>query len=238
MKKYFIVLVVLLLPISTLAKQESKEELLKIIDDIHNVVVDEEVEILSTEVEDDSIVFDISEGGITNTHHINYQFLDNHLSFNSGYFLLNNNTKGVSIDKVKNNQYAFYLYSILENLSTAPYEEENYYNEKQIYKIINRFNYEEIVKDSSWKKEYTNTGKTFGIQFIREKLDNNQIKVNIVYQYYLDGDDTIVINPMVEERREELLRNPETGNYSFFVTIVLFIVVGLAGYTYINPREE
>ena len=240
MKKYIFLVVLLLLPISVLARQETKENLLKAIDDIHDVQVDDTVMILNTKVDDNVIQFEMEEEGKTVTRDIHYTFQDNYLSFYSGYIKMNIVNDTIQLSKIIDNQYAFYLYSILENLSTAPYEEENYFNSTLIEKKLNTISLDEkkdFWNDTVKKLEYYNTGKTFGLQLVGEKIDNSEVKVNIYYQYFLDGDDTILVNPIIEAGQDELLKNPETGNFSFFITTLLLIVIGLAAYTYCNPPK-
>ena len=242
MKKCILFIVVLLLlPISVLARQETKERLFKAIEDFDHIQVDDTIEILDTRVEDNTILLEMEEEEEKTTKEVSYSFEDVCLSFDSGYFLLEKNLDGtIQVGKIQNNQYAFYLYSILESLSTSSYEEENYYNEMLIEKIVNGFSIEEknsFFEDSTYSKQFYNTGKTFGLQLVGERINNQQVKVTIHYQYYLDGDDTILVNPIVEEGKNELLKNPETGSYSFFITSLLILVIGLGAYTYCNPKE-
>ena len=244
MKKYLLfVFLLLFLPISVFARQETKENLFRAIEDIHDVQVDDDVMILQTKVNDSVIQFELEEEGVHVTREVHYTFEENHLSFSSGYLIINNENGNYQLSNIVDNQYAFYLYSILESLSTAPYEEESYYNNSQIMNKINHLSAEDkklFWTDSSNHLEYYNTGKTFGLQLIGKKISDTQMKAVINYQYFLDGDDTILVNPIVEAGQNELLKNPETGNYSFFVTTLLLIVIGLAAYTYCNPgaKEE
>ncbi len=220
MKKVFLIIFLLcMFPISVLAKQESKENLLKTIGEIQNVQVDDDIIIENTKVEEDTITLHLLKGEKKVQSIIHYTFIGYCFIFESGYVDLTNN-------KIIENESAFYLYSILESLSTAPYDEENYYNNNLIQKKMMSIN-------DNPHQTYQNIGKTFGLELKKE--DN---KVRIIYQYYLDGEDTILVNPIVEAGNNQILTNPNTGNLNFFVTVLLLLVVGLAGYTYCYPDKD
>ena len=218
-KGFFLILLLCLFPITVMAKQESKENLLKTIGEIHNVQVDDTIIIQSTKVEEDTITFQMLEDEQETTEVIHYTFQENCFIFESGYVDLDSKT-------ILNNNPAFYLYSILESLSTAPYDEANYYNNTLIEKKV-------LMINEYPHQTYRNEGNTFGLELIREDQ-----KVNIKYQYYLDGDDTILVNPIVEAGNNEILTNPNTGNFNFLITVMLILVVGIAGYTYCYPVKE
>ena len=132
------------------------------------------------------------------------------------------NIQNVQVDDdiiIKNNtitpiKYAFYLYSILENNTSAPYEEKHYYNASLIKKLVDS-NQLKTIEDH-------NTGDTFSIIL---KEQENQI-YQIEYQYNLAGDDAPLIN-LEEETQGMLLENPNTGNFHFYVTILLIIMFSI-----------
>lgn len=214
MRKWFaLILVLCLLPLSVFARTTTKEDVLQVIQNIQNVQVDDEVKILSVNVEEEMIEVTLLENDLPEIRYIPYTFEKNSLSLQGG-----------QIDRttleITNNQYAFYLYSILESMSTSPYEEESYYNSICIQNKVKSLLPE--VKE----KSYQNTGKTFGLSL--EELVNNQF--TIMYYYYLDGDDTILIQ--MKEDNMDGFKNPSTGTFGTFVTITLLIVIALAFYTY------
>lgn len=212
MKKIFLILILLLLPITVFAKTPNKEETFKVIKDITNVSVSEDIKIESTNIDEDNITFIINDKEVK----IPYTFIDNKLSFTGGEVILENN----KVKEINNNDYAFYLYSILENKSTIPLDINNYYNNENIK--------EKIENDFSTRyKENTNT---FGITL--EKIDNN--KYRIIYDYYLDGD-----YPIVElEEVSDDFTNPSTGNYNLLITIMLISVLCIGIYTYVDPKKS
>lgn len=222
MKKLLVlILVFCILPLPVFARQETKERLLETIAEVKNIQVEEDTIILSTTVQDNQITFQLEKDGEKIEKEISYFFDGVCFTFSSGY---------VENNQLLNNEQAFYLYSILESLSTASYDENHYYNSSWIMKKVL-----EMKTNNQLETTSHNIGKTFGIHL--KNIDN---EIQIEYQYYLDGEDTILVNRIVEARQNEILTNPETGSYSFFITILLFLVIGLAAYTYWNPgkREE
>ena len=206
MKKVLLLIILLIIPISVFAKTPNKEETLKIIKDIENINVDEETKIYSTNVTENKIIFKIND----KLKEIPYTFENNKFSFIGGYY-----SNGNIID----NEAAFYLYSILENKSTIPYDETNYYNNKRIKYLIEN-NYNDTFIDST---------KTFGITFGKEKN-----RINIIYNYYLDGDYPVM---GIDEETDEFT-NPATGNYSLLVTVMLVCVLSIAVYTVVDPKKS
>ncbi len=211
MKKVFLILVLLLFPIAVFAKTPNKEETFKVIEDITNVRVSEDIEIESTKIDKYNIIFTINNEEIK----IPYTFMDNELSFKGGELVINNNKV-----EINNNDYAFYLYSILENKSTIPYDLNNYYNNQTIKEKV----------EENFSLEYKENTNTFGITL--EKIDNN--KYRIIYNYYLDGDYPIV---ELDEVSDEFT-NPSTGNYNLLITIMLISVLCIGVYTYVDPKKN
>ena len=211
MKKWILLIIcILLLPLSVFARTTTKEDLISLINSFENIQVDDNVMILSTEVQEEVIEVTLLENDLPEIRYIPYEFHDNTLTFTGGEI---NKESG----EVTNNQYAFYLYMILESKSTAPYDESNYYNTLSLQNKI-----KEVTED---RKVYQNVGKTFGV--VLERKDNNNYQIQ--YEYYLDGDDIIsIMNPSMDNGE---LKNPDTGNFTSFVTITLFVVIGLAAYT-------
>ncbi|MBQ9019372.1 MAG: hypothetical protein IJ097_03605 [Bacilli bacterium] len=213
MKKVLLILVLLLFPMIVNAKTPNLEETLKVIKNIENVLVDENIKIESTSVDDNNIIFNIN----GEKKMIPYEFKNNKFSFTGGSFIINNDKKIVG--EIKDNEYAFYLYSILENKSTIPYDINNYYNNDNIIKLVNE----------NYKDNYIEDTNTFGIT-----LKNSANKVTIVYDYYLDGD-----YPVLEiENLTDDLKNPATGNISLLITIMLISVVLIGAYTCLGSRKE
>ena len=211
MKKYLLLIIcILLLPLSVFARTATKEDLVTLIDSFENIQVDDNVKILSMQMQKNQIEVTLLENDLPEIRYIPYEIHDNTFTFTGGE--INKDT-----GELTNNQYAFYLYSILESKSTAPYDESNYYNALCLQNKI-----KEVNED---KKVYQNVGKTFGVVFEKKENNNYQIK----YEYYLDGDDIISVMNNVGNNGE--LKNPDTGNFSSFVTITLFIVIGLGAYT-------
>ena len=166
MKKYlFLLICILLLPMSVFARTATKDDLVTLIDSFENIQVDDNVKILSMQMQKDQIEVTLLENDLPEIRYIPYKFHDNTFTFTGGE--INKDTK-----ELHNNQYAFYLYAILENKSTASYDESNYYNNSFIQNKIQE------VED---KKIYQNKGKTFGI--VLEKKDNNNYQIK--YEYYL-----------------------------------------------------
>lgn len=212
MKKLLFVIILLLFPITVFAKTPNKEETFKIIKDISNVNVSEDIKIESTDITDDYIIFNIN----GEEEKIPYEFSNNKLSFIGGTIVLENG----KVKEITNNSYAFYLYSILENKSTIPYDMNNYYNDETIKEKIN----------NSFSTEYKENTNTFG--FSLEKISDN--KYNIIYNYYLDGD-----YPVLEiEQLSNDLTNPATGNYNLLITIMLLSVLCIGVYTYVAPKKN
>lgn len=220
MKKVILLILILysiMIPLQIKAKTPTKEETMKIIDDIENIQVDDDIRIKSTEIQNNTIILNMEKDSKEEQIKVYYEWIDNTLNIYGGTILINNNQVNI-ID----NEYAFYLYSILERESTIPYDYDNYYNNLNIRKIVeNNINFQ----DSISLKEKTNT---FGITL---EKDNNII--NIIYQYYLDGDYPII---MINE--DELSENPNTGNFTTYTTFAFILIVGVACYTYMNPKKE
>ena len=220
MKKTILLILLLysiLIPLQIKAKTPTKEETMKIIDDIENIQVDDDIRIKSTEIQNNTIILNIEKDTKEEQVKVYYEWINTTLNIYGGSIIINNNQVNIM-----NNDYAFYLYSILERESTIPYDYDNYYNNLNIRKIVeNNINFQ----DSISLKEKTNT---FGITL---EKDNNII--NIIYQYYLDGDYPII---MINE--DELSENPNTGNFTTYTTFAFILIVGVACYTYMNPKKE
>lgn len=216
MKKILFLLIILLLfPITVYAKTPNKEETFNAIKGIRNITVIEGITIESTRIDDNNIIFTIS--GRDDVY-IKYKFVDKKLSFYGGYFLVDSNNKviGVPFD----NEYAFFLYSILENQSKIPYDADNYYNTTNIKQIIN----------NKFSTHYVESTNTFGIDL--EKVGDN--KYQIIYNYYLDGEYPIVSF----DSNVDGLENPATGNYSLLISIMLIAILCIGLYAYVNGKKK
>ena len=214
MKKLLFLLLVLLFPITVFAKTPNRDETFKVINNIKNVTVIDGVKIEYTTVDDEYITFMVN--GVEAK--VKYTFYNNKLSFSSGSVLLDSNNK--VIGEPFDNEFAFFLYSIFENKSSIPYDENTYYNSDTIKNIIN----------NSFATDYKEKTNTFG--FSLEKEEGN--KYRIVYNYYLDGDYPVLELDSVGEDFE----NPATGSYSVLITVMLLSVVCLGVYTYYNPIKK
>ena len=208
MKKLLFVVVLLLFPITVFAKTPSQEETLNVIKSISNVTVVDGVVIESTRVDENNIIFLIN----GNEVYVPYEFSGNTFSFTGGSLLLDANKQ--VIGEPFDNEYAFFLYSILENKSNIPYDANTYYNTDTIKAIIN----------NNFSTSYKESTNTFG--FTLTEVRNGRYR--ITYQYYMDGDYPVVGMGLDENG------NPATGNYDMLITIMLISVLGLGIYSYVN----
>lgn len=225
MKKLkYLILLLLLLPITVFAKTPNKEETIKVIESIENVQVDDGIVIYNTSIEEVKIGLNLNDNGVVATKKIGYHFDDNKLSFSGGAYIYDSTTKELSV--IESNDYAFYLYSILENKSSVPYNIDNYYNNKNIEEKIKNLTEEEKV--------YIEDTNTFGITLKKEKISDTKERISISYQYYFTGDYPV----MVKEENTEEFKNPETGNYNIIITIMLISVIGIGIYTCLDVPNK
>ena len=224
MKKLkYLILLLLLLPITVLAKTPNKEETIKVIEAIENVQVDDGIIIYNASVEGIRINLNLSDNGINTTKKINFNSDDEKITFTGGKYIIDPATKELQV--MESNDYAFYLYSILENKSSAPYDIDNYYNNKNIL--------EKISKQTEEEKTYIDDTKTFGITLKKEKLGDIE-SIRIYYHYYFTGDYPV----MLKEEVTDEFKNPETGNYNIIITIMLISVIGIGIYTYLDVPKK
>lgn len=224
MKKLkYLILLLLLVPITVFAKTPNKDETIKVIESIENVQVDEGIVIYNVSIDDIRLSLNINDSGTIATKDINYSFNEERLSFDGGTYMYDPTTNKLEV--IENNDYSFYLYSILENKSSVPYNVDSYYNNKNIEeKIINLQEDEKIYKDDS---------NTFGITLKRRKINDNKYQINISYQYYFTGDYPV----MIKEETTDEFTNPDTGNYTIIVSIILVFVLGMGIYTCIPNKR-
>ena len=230
MQKIFLLLLLLcILPTSVFAKANTKETVLEAIQSIKNVQVEEDIIINKVTVTDNTISMELLNNNILETKDISYEFNDTTFTFTSGTYTKDYKTN--VIEEMISNKPAFYLYSILESMSTSPYEEDHYYNELWLKKKLNSLVKKDItINDSNW-------GKTFGLTLEQKSLQNDIVTYQVYYHYYLDGDDPILLD--IEEVNKELgFTNPNTGTFDTMIFITLLIVIGLAGLTYWNPKKS
>jgi len=218
-KLLFLIVVLLLFPITVFAKTPNQEETIKVIKSISNVTVIDGVTIESTDVDDQNVIFTINGNAI----YIPYQFSDNKFSFKGGRLLLDSNNQvfGEPFD----NEYAFFLYSILENKSNIPYNANDYYNTSNIVEIVN----------NGFTTDYKENTNTFGFTLTKDdnfKTNNGTVAYNITYNYYMDGD-----YPIVSLDNDDI-ENPATGNYNILITIMLISVLCLGVYSYMNRGKK
>lgn len=213
MKKIILVIIVLLLlPIMVYAKTPNKEETLKVIEKIENIQVDDNIVIKNISIGDNKFTIILNNDGNIEQKEINYLFKDNELEFGVG---------DISLEELNKNNYAFYLYSILENKSAVPYDVNNYYNNSNIK--------EKVLNQKENIKTYIDVSKTFGITISKE---NN---LNIKYHYYFDGDYPIMERSIITD---EELTNPETRNYNVLISIMLVSIVLIGIYTYYDATKK
>ena len=224
MKKLkYLILLLLLVPITVFAKTPNKDETIKVIESIENVQVDEGIVIYNVSIDDIRLSLNINDNGTITTKDINYSFNEERLSFDGGTYMYDPTTNKLEV--IENNDYSFYLYSILENKSSVPYNVDSYYNNKNIEeKIMNLQEDEKIYKDDS---------NTFGITLKRRKINDNKYQINISYQYYFTGDYPV----MIKEETTDEFTNPDTGNYTIIVSIILVFVLGMGIYTCIPNKR-
>jgi len=206
------------IPLHINAKTPTREETMKIIAEIKNIQVDDDIKITSSEIKDNIIILNIEKSSIEEQIKVYYEWVNNTLNIYGGTILIDNSL----VKDIISNDFAFYIYSILERESTIPYDYDNYYNNSNIKKIVeSNINFTDKIS----LKEKTNT---FGITLEKE---NNII--NIIYQYHLDGDYPIIIFD-----DNELTENPNTGNFTTYTTFAFILIIGVACYTYMNPKKE
>ena len=224
MKKLkYLILLLLLLPITVYAKTPNKEETIKVIESIENIQVDDGIIIYKASIDGIRINLNLSDNGIVTNKKINFNFDEEKLSFKGGTYVIDSITK--ELKEIESNDYAFYLYSILENKSSAPYDINNYYNKINIEEKIKEFKEDEKI--------YIDDTKTFGITLKKEKLGTTEY-IKVYYNYYFTGDYPV----MIKEETTSEFTNPNTGNYNTIVTIVLIIVIGIGIYTYFEPNKR
>ena len=240
MKRFILVsFLVFFFPIMVLA-ESYEEQLISIISGIKDVQVEEDVRILSTTVKKDKIIFEMKEKNSLIKKEISYFWEENVLSFYSGKVLLQKTDDGkIIVQNIENNEAAFYLYSILESNSNASYDEKNYYNDTQIKEKLLSLSLEEktlLFSDSSYQLTYQDEGKTFGIELSSNTKDNDTSEIIIYYKYYLDGGNTILTDPVGEQRKSSSTVNIE--KYSMFITILLVLGIVIAGISYLDFKRK
>ena len=215
MKKIILIpiFLLLILPFMVYAKTPNKEETLKVIEKIENIQVDDNIVIKNISIGTDKFTMTIDNNGEFIQKEIEYLFKDNELEFTVG---------NIELENINDNRYAFYLYSILENKSAAPYDVDSYYN-------INNIK-EKLEKQKAYQTTYIDNSKTFGITIFKK---NNII--NIKYHYYFDGDYPIMEREIITD---EELTNPNTRNYSVWISIMLVTVVIIGVYTYHDALKK
>ena len=227
MKKLLFLLILLLLPVMVYAKTPTLEEAFKVISNINSVEVIDGVTVESARTDDENIYFTL----YGQEQYIPYTFENNTLSFYGGYVIMDGDNK-VS-GEIFDNAYASFLYIILENKSTIPYDFNNYYSTDGIKEILNN--------DFKIGVEYKEPTNTFGFTIIRAEdsvrytgdLDNPN-EYQIVYHYHLDGDYPVLSTDVVDGEFE----NPATGNYNVLITIMLISVMCIGIYSYVNREKK
>ena len=218
MKKIiYLFFISLILPLGVYAKTPTKEEIIKVISQIENTQVEEDTMIQKTRVDDKNIIFEIEKKEEIEKVSIPYYWDGNILTFEGGYIdwdFEQEKTKG----EIKENENAFYLYSILESLSLIPYNPTSYYNNQNIQKLIDE-------NKNNFNKEETNT---FGVRWEKKKDNYETPRIQIYYQYNLEGDYPIL--GKIEEDSD--FRNPNTGNITTYGTITLVLLLIVAAYSY------
>ncbi len=217
-------LLLVIIPIGVLAKTPNQGEVIKVINSIQNVQVDDDIIINSSTITTSQIQLEILKNGNNISETIPYILKEKELEFTGGYALINTKT-GTIIDDIKENENAFYIYSLLESKSLVPYKESDYYNNKKIKEIIESSQNLQLYKDQS---------NTFGISFKEEVINDTTKKVFITYHYYFDGDYAII---NMDNNKENSI-NPSTGSYNKQVTIMLIIIIAIGLYTYLDSIKR
>ena len=220
MRKILCIILILLFPISIYAKTPNQEETKKVITNIENVQVDDNTKILDISLSKDYIILNMEENQKYQQKKLKYKWSDTGIEFYGGTIEINQQTG----NSIKNNEIAFYLYSILESLSNIPYNEDNYYNNQNITKIIET----DKNLNQEIRKTYKEPTNTFGLTLTKDKQQSFQIS----YHYYYNGDYPIFI-----EESQENITNPSTGNYPIIITIMVVLTSGTALYTYLEPKK-
>ena len=220
----FLFLLLVIIPIGVLAKTPNQEELIKVINSIQNVQVDDDIIINSTTIGKNKIQIEKTKNGNIILEEIPYTMEEKELEFMGGYILIDS-TSGKTIEDIKENENAFYIYSLLENKSLAPYNESDYYNNIRIKEIIENGQYNQLYKDQ---------GNTFGISFQEENINPTTKKITIKYHYYFAGDYAII---NVDNNQEDSINRP-TGNYSKQVTFMLIVIIAIGLYTYLDSIKR
>lgn len=236
MKKIVVLLFIMFMPIMVFARTDNKT-VVEIIEDSKNVIVDEDIVINSIVVDNDKIQMKLLEKGKENNRLIDYHEDNGVVSFSSGTI-----TMPIAEDKrantsITSNEYAFYIYSILENKANTPYEEANYYNNQNIQNktlLISKEDIDNVINGKVASLDYFDSSHTFGLSLELLDKDNSNVVFKIVYHCFLDSNYNI--NKRVVDN-DELLVNPSTGNYNTQITFMLLIVLGIGAYTLYNPKK-
>lgn len=232
MKKIIFLIIILLFPIISYAKTPNQEEIITTINNINNIQVDDNIKIINMTVNDNIITINIEKDGSIETKTLECLWKEKELEFSGGNTLVN--LDNYKIEEIKNNEVAFYLYSILESLSKVPYNSTQYYNNDTIKNIIES----DQTLFQEEKKEYKDESNTFGISLSLENINSQTKKINISYHYYYDGDYPILTKNK-DNNNEDNITNPSTRNYNIFVTILLIITIGIVILTYFyKPKNN
>lgn len=229
MKKVVFIIMLLFSPIVVFARSQ-KEDFLSMIESIKNVQVEEDTKILKTIVQKNTIQFQMDKNGKRKEYVIYYSISDDIFSFSSGKGILKNS----SLNQIEGNEPAFYLYSILESMSTSSYQQEHYYNQEEIFKKWDNLSEEE--KDNfctSSLIEDWDQGKTFGIRLIPE-TDKKDCYFKISYQYSFHGEDAIVS----KQEDKAFFRRFVDGSYIKLVSSFLLLGIFLSFYSYYDMKKR
>ena len=94
MKKTILLILFLysiLIPLQIKAKTPTKEETMKIIDDIENIQVDDDIRIKSTEIQNNTIILNIEKDTKEEQVKVYYGWINTTLNIYGGSILINNN---------------------------------------------------------------------------------------------------------------------------------------------------
>ena len=230
MKKVIFIIVLLFSPIVVFAKSQ-REDFLSMIESIKNVQVEEDTKILKTIVQKDTIQFQMDKNGKRKEYVIHYSISDDIFSFSSGKGILKNS----SLNQIEGNEPAFYLYSILESMSTSSYQQEHYYNQDEIIQKWENLSEEE--KDNfctSSPIEDWDQGKTFGILLISE-TEKDTCYFKISYQYSFAGENAITIS---KQEDKAFFRKFVDGSYIKLVSVFMFLGILLSLYSYYDMKKR
>ena len=253
----YLVLILLIIPISINAlsfdpdktPDNPQEEIINIMKNIKNIVLTEDITVISTSVSDKELTLYLDEQGLINRYgtsensvvKIPYKFNNNEFIFDGGKGTFKI-AETASLDNIETHEYSYYLYSLLFNLAKIEYNTTNYFSSEILEKLLNNIDKEELLKHLNSDKLITiiDENNTFGIDILLESLEDNKISFTYNYKYLMTSNNRLVLEEKKESQSQykNIETNPSTGRMDLFVTITLFITIGLFLFTCNNKEEK